>query len=137
MLFADRVGPVGPDDELIEVADDQQRRVFQCQSILLQLPECRFEILALALVFPAEVTALPHVGPTVAAARLRGAALEAVEITSRIGLCRRRFPEQPAQIEKMLLRSRPLLQLNRAPFSDEVISCETTRQSHTILFAIL
>ena len=41
MLFADRVGPVAADNEVIEVADDQQGRIFEGESILLELPELR------------------------------------------------------------------------------------------------
>ena len=81
MLFADRVGPVAADNKVVEVADDQQRRIFESESILLKLPECGVQVLALPFIFPAEVAALPDVGPTLAATCLRGAALKAVEIT--------------------------------------------------------
>src|ERR1019366_396812 len=132
MLFADRVGPVAADNKVVEVADDQQGRIFESESILLKLPECGVQVLALPFIFPAEVAALPDVGPTLAATCLRGAALKAVEITRGIGFCRRRFAEQSAQIEKMLLRCRALLQLNGVPFSNEVIDRERAR--HFVCF---
>ena len=66
---------------MIEVADDQQGRIFEGESILLELPECGVQVLALAFIFPAEVAALPDVGPTLAATCLRSTALKAVEIT--------------------------------------------------------
>ena len=75
---ADAVGPVGADAEALQVTDDQQRRVLQRQRVLPQLPEGGVQVGVLAFVLPAEMAALPHVGPAAAAGFLLRAALEAV-----------------------------------------------------------
>ena len=55
------------DHEAVEVADDQQRRVLQRLAAIAGAAECGVEVLVLALVLPAEVAALPDVGPAFAA----------------------------------------------------------------------
>ncbi len=62
MLLADRVGPVGPNDEAVEVADNQKRRVFEGQRVLLKLSESGIEVLTLTLVLPPKMAALPDIG---------------------------------------------------------------------------
>jgi hypothetical protein len=52
--------------ELVEIAHHQQRWVRQRLAIPLQLRVRRNEVLALPLVFPAEVVALPYVSEPVA-----------------------------------------------------------------------
>ncbi len=48
--------------EALQIADDQQRRVLQCLAIVEELLVGRGQVLALALVLPGEVTALPDIG---------------------------------------------------------------------------
>ena len=119
--LADAVRPVGADAEPQHVGDDQQRRVLQRQRVQPQLSEGRVEVGPLALVLPGEVMPLPHVRPAVAAGILARAPLEAVRLAGRVGLGRRRLAEQPAQVDEVLLRRRPLLECRGAPLGDEVI----------------
>ena len=62
-------GEGGVDDDALAVADDEQRRVVELQGVVGELLEGGGEVAAGFLVFPAEVAALPDVGPAVAAAR--------------------------------------------------------------------
>jgi hypothetical protein len=48
------------------------------------------QVLALALVLPAEAAAAPHVRPTIAAAGLGCAFLEAEPVANGVGFCRGR-----------------------------------------------
>ena len=64
-----RVREVGVDLEAVEVADDEQRRVLEGLPVLQELVVGGLQVLALALVLPGEVAALPDVGEAVAAAR--------------------------------------------------------------------
>ena len=74
-----------------------------------------------ALVLPGEVVAFPDVGPTVAARVLPRAALEAVVLAGRVGFGGSRLIQQPAQVDEVLLRRRPLLKLRRPPLRDELV----------------
>ena len=117
--LADAVRPVGADPEPPQVGDDQQRRVLQRQRILPELRERGVEVGAVALVFPGEAVAFPDVGPAVTARVLPGAAFEAIRRAGRVGLGRRRFIQQSAEVEEVLLRRRPLLQRGIAPLRNE------------------
>ena len=110
MGLADAVRPVGADPEPPHVGDDQQWRVLQRERVLPELLKRGVEVRALALVFSGEVVALPDIGPAVAAPVLARAPLEAVRLAGRIGLGRRRLAQQPAEIDKVLLGRRALLQ---------------------------
>ena len=68
-----------------------------CPNAASRSPRC-------PLVLPGEVVALPHVRPAVSARVLPGAGLEAVRLAGRVRLGRRRFAEQPAQVDEVLLR---------------------------------
>ena len=129
MSLADCVCPIGAYDELIEIANDEYRRIFQGERILLQLTKCGFQILPLTLVLPAEVAALPNVGPTLAAGCFRRTALKAVAFPGRIGFCWCWLAENMAEVDEVLLRRRPLFQLDRAPLADEGIDRQIARQS--------
>jgi hypothetical protein len=107
------------DDDAVDVADDQQRRVFQRRRVQLQLLEGGLQVLPLALVLPAEAGAAPDVGPAVAAAGLGRAILEGEPLADRVGLGRRGLVEQPAQVDEMLLRRRALLERGVPPFANE------------------
>nr|WP_240790283.1 hypothetical protein [Rhodobacter sp. SY28-1] len=62
----DGVGPVGVDADAVHVGHNQQRRVFQRDSVLLKLGEGGVQVLALALVFPGEAVLAPDIGPAFA-----------------------------------------------------------------------
>ena len=119
--LADAVRPVGADPEPHHVGHDQQRRVLQRQRVLPELVERRVEVGAPPLVFPGEVVALPDVGPAVAAGVPARSSLEAVRLTRRVGIGRRRLVQQTAQVDEVLLRRRALLQLRGPPLRDELV----------------
>ena len=70
---------------------------------------------------PGEAVTLPHVRPAPSAGVLERAALEAVVIAPGVGLRRRRFAEQPAQVDEVLLRRGAFLQLRGVPLRDELV----------------
>ena len=129
MRPADAVRPVGADPEPHHVGHDQQRRVLQRQRVLSELVERRVEIGAPPLVFPGEVVALPDVGPAVAAGVPARSSLEAVRLTRRVGVGWRRFAQQTAQVDEVLLRCRALLQFGGLPLRDELVWCHVYVQS--------
>ena len=90
---AHAIRPVRADAEPHHVRDDQQRRVLQGERVLAQLVERRVKVGAAALVLPGEASALPHVGPAVAAGILPRATLEAVPLARRVRFRRCRFVE--------------------------------------------
>ena len=61
------------------------------------------------------ISVLKEVTPAVTAGVLARAPLEAVRLAGRVGLGRRRLAEQTAQVDEVLLRGRPFLQLGGAP----------------------
>ena len=60
---------IGVNDQLFHVAHHEQARAVQIFFILLKLFVGGFEVFVLAFVFPAEMIALPHIGPTLTVAR--------------------------------------------------------------------
>lgn len=121
MHLGDGVGPVGVNLDRLHIGDDQQRRVFERHGILLKLGESGLQILALALVFPAEATALPDIRPTLAAGGFRGAALETIIFALLIGVGGVFDPEELAQVDEMRLRGRAFFEGGSAPFIDKLI----------------
>jgi hypothetical protein len=109
-------GEGGVDDDALTVAHDEQRRVLQFQRVVGELLERGVEIAPGLLVFPAEVAALPHVGPAVAAARLLRAALEAVVVR----VARLVHAKQLAQVVEMRLRAGAFGERVVLPGGDEV-----------------
>ena len=85
MDVLDRAGEVGVDFEAVEIADDEQRWVFEVLAVLEELLVGGDEVFVLAFVFPAEVLAHPDIGPAVAAVGFVDAALERVPRAFRIG----------------------------------------------------
>ena len=118
---ADAVGPVGADSEPPHVRDDQQRRVLQRQRVGPKLSESSVEIGSLSLVLPGKVVALPDIGPAVPAGVLASTPLEAVCLAGRVGLGRGRLAQQPAQVDRVLLRLGALLQLGGVPLRNELV----------------
>ena len=86
MDIGDSAGEGGMDDDALDVADDEQRRVLQGRGVDLELLEGLLEVLARALVFPAVAGPLPDIGPAVPAPGLLGALLEAVPGPVGVGL---------------------------------------------------
>ena len=119
--LADRVGPVRSNAEPAHVRDDQQGRVLERERVLPQLVERGVEVRVFPLVLPREAVALPHVRPAFAAGVLERAALEAVVVALGVRLRRSRLPEQPAQVDEVLLRRRTLLQLRGVPLRNELV----------------
>ena len=99
--FVRVAGEGGVDDDAFAVADDKQRRVVELQGVVGELLEGGAEVAAWLLVFPAEVLALPDVGPAIAAGRFSGAALETVIFrVARLG-----DGKQVAEVVEMGLRA--------------------------------
>ena len=118
MGLRDGAGEVGVDDDAVEVARDEIRRVRERVAVAEQLVVGSVQVLGLALVFPAEAILLPHVREAVAPAVLLDALLEAEIFAGRI-LGRRGMLQQAAQVQEMLLRGGAFLQLHFPPFRDE------------------
>ena len=117
--FVRVAGEGGVDDDAFAVADDEQRRVVELQGVVGELLEGGGEVAAGLLVLPAEVAALPDIGPAVAAAGLFGAALEAVVFrVARLG-----DAEQVAEVAEMRLRPGALGQRVVLPGGDELFRC--------------
>ena len=68
----------------------------------------------LPLVLPSEAVTLPHVRPALSSRILKSSSLEAVAVSLGVGLGRRRFAEQSAQVDEVLLRRGAFLQARRA-----------------------
>ena len=64
----DGVGEVGVDDDAVDVADHEERRVLEALAVLEELLVGAGEVGVLALVLPGEAAALPDIGPALAAA---------------------------------------------------------------------
>jgi len=94
-------GECGVNDDPLPVGDDQDGRIFQFQRIVGELLQGGVEVAPRLLVFPAEKTAFPDIGPAVAAVRFFGPAFEAIVV----GVARLVHAEKIAQIVKMRLRS--------------------------------
>jgi len=98
--FVGIAGEGGVDFDAFAVADDEQRRVVELQGVVGELLEGGAKVATGLLVFPAEVAALPDVGPAIPSPGLPGAALETVVVrVARLGNA-----EQVAEIVKMALR---------------------------------
>ncbi len=121
MDLLDRAGEVGVDFEAVEVADDQQRRVFEVFAVLEELLVGGGEVFVLAFVFPAEVAAHPDVGPALAAVGFLDAALERVPRAFGVGGGRLGLAEQVAEVEEVLLAGAALGELRRLPLLDEFV----------------
>jgi hypothetical protein len=102
--LVDGVGPVGVDLEGRHVGDDEERRVLEGHGVLLELGIGGAEVLALALVLPGEVAALPDVGPALAAGGFRRAALEGISIALGVGVGRRVLAQERAEVIEVRLR---------------------------------
>jgi len=114
------VGEVGPDLDRVEVGDDEERRVAQVLAVAEQLEVGGLEVLALALVLPAEEVLLPDVREPVAAGGLGDGLLEGVGLAGRIRLVGRRLAEHPAQVDEVFLGGGLLLRRVVAPLLGEL-----------------
>jgi len=113
------------DDDLLHVRDDQQRRIQQRFTVLEQLLVSLIEVFVLAFVLPAKVALLPHIGPTLPAALLGGARLKGEGLAGGIRLGRRVVADQVAEVNEVLLGSRPFLERGLAPLGNEFLGGES------------
>jgi len=121
--FVDPLGrarEIRVDLEVVQVADDQERRVAQVLPVQEELLVGGGQVLAPALVLPAEVVAFPDVGPAVAPLDLLDAALEGVRGPLGIGLGRLGLAQQVADVAEVLLAGAPLGQGGALPLGDEL-----------------
>ena len=112
-------GPLGVHLEAFEVADDEQGRLAQRLVIVEELLVGRAQVLALALVLPAEVVLEPHVGEAVARARALRAFLEGVEVAGGVGLVGAGLVNKRAEIEEVVLRGSAFAALRGDPLARE------------------
>ena len=125
------VGEVGVDLDPVHVANDERGRILQVFAVVKQLPIGGGEVGVVALVLPAEVFALPDVGPTpIASAQSFGAGLERVPLTACIGLVRRLHAEQATEVDEVLLRGGTLTTGVVAPLGGELGSGEGSGYCH-------
>ena len=104
------------DNDAFAVADDEQRRVFQLQSVVGELLEGGVEVAPRLFVFPAEMAALPDISPAVARTGFFGTALKAVVVR----VTRFFNTEQFAKIVKMSLRPAAFGEFVVFPQGDEL-----------------
>jgi hypothetical protein len=101
--FVGVAGEGGVDLDPLAVADHQQRRVVEFQAVVGELLQRGAQVAPGPLVLPAEMAALPDVGPAAVAFRAAGLAGAALE-TVVVGIARLVHAEQFAQIVEMPLR---------------------------------
>jgi hypothetical protein len=121
------VGPVdevGVDNDRVDVADDQQRRVVERLAVLEQLLVGLVQVGVLALVLPAEEAALEDIRKTLPAAQLGCTVLEGEGCALGIRVGRRGVIQQPAEVEEMLVGRRALFERGLAPFDNEGLGGE-------------
>ncbi len=99
----DRAREVGMDFEAVEVADHEERRVFEVLAVLEELAVGGGEVFVFAFVFPAEVAAHPDVGPALASLGFADAAFEGVPGAFGVGGGRFGLAEEIAEVEEVLL----------------------------------
>jgi hypothetical protein len=115
-----RIGEVGMHLDRLQVRHHQQRRILQRVGVHLQLLVRLRQAALRALGFPAEMAALPDIGPALAAAGLAGAVFVGEPGVFRVGLARRRVPDQPAQVLEERLRIAALVAA-AFPLRDEFV----------------
>ena len=86
----------------------------------MELRKGRPQVLPPAVVLPAETTALPDIGPALAAGRFGGTLFERVPLALRVGGGRRLLADQIAEIAEMRLRRGTLGQVGRPPSGNEI-----------------
>jgi hypothetical protein len=121
MDLLDRASEIRVDLEAVEIADDEQRRVFEIFTILQQLLVGSGEIFFLAFIFPPEMAAEPDVGPAGAAIRFMDATFECVPRALGISGGRFGFNEEVAEIEEVLLAGAALRERRALPFTDKFV----------------
>ena len=119
--LADAVRPVGADPEPHHVGTIKSGGFSSASEYCRSCSKAAPRSARRPLLLPGEVVPLPDVRPAVAARVLARAAFEAVRLAGRVGLDRRRFAQQPAQVDEVLLRGRALLQLGGPPLADELV----------------
>jgi hypothetical protein len=105
----DRVIPIRVNAEFVEVADNQERRVFQRDCVLLKLGKRGAKVATATLILPPKMPALPDIGPPLRTRGLRSTALEAITLSSRIGVSRGGLAKQMTKVDEVFLSSRALL----------------------------
>jgi hypothetical protein len=117
--FVGVAGEGGVDLDPLAVADHQQRRVVEFQAVVGELLQRGAQVAPGPLVLPAEMAALPDVGPAAVAFRAAGLAGTALE-TIIVGIARLVHAEQFAQVVEMPLRPGPFGERVVLPEGDEL-----------------
>ena len=109
------------DFEADEVANDEQRRVFEGLVIFIELLVGFLEVATFGFIFPGEEAALPYVGETFFAAASFGDTLfVGIAGTDFVGLRGMGDVEGFAEIAEVLLRGGALGESAGVPLADEV-----------------
>ena len=119
-----RVGEVGVDLDGIDVADDQQRWVFQRFAVLLQLAVGFNQVGVLALVFPGEMAPIPDIRKALLAGQFFCAGFEGKEIPVGVHFDRHLVVHQPARSIKCDWYAERSLSVAGLPPGDELLGCE-------------
>ncbi len=103
-------------DDPLPVADNEQGRILQAQGVVGQLFEGGVQVTARLLVLPAKVTALPDIGPAIAATRFFRSPFKTVafRITGLVN------SQQITEVVKMGLGSAAFAEGVVSPEADEV-----------------
>jgi len=115
------------DNDLVEIADDQERRIEQGFAVLELLLVGGVEAGMLTLIFPGEGALLPDVGPATTAALLRGAGLEGKGCAGGVSLGGRGMADKAAEVDEVFLGGGTLFQGGGALLGDEVLRREGRR----------
>jgi hypothetical protein len=98
-------GEIRVDFEAVEVADDEERRVAEVLTIVVDLLVSGLEVFVLALVFPGEVVAEPDVGEALAAVDLVEGLVEGIALAGCVGGRGMGLAEHVAEIDEVGLRA--------------------------------
>ena len=115
------VGPVRYDDDAIDVARHEERRIVERGGVLLDLNYRLFEVLVFAFIFPSEAALSPNVGPTISAACLGRALLERIGISGWVGVVGFGFAEEVAEVIEVGLGGGSFGLGNRAPLVNKLL----------------
>jgi hypothetical protein len=119
--LGDGVGEVGVNLDPVGVGDDEKRGRAEGLGIAEKLGKGGFQVLALALVFPAEAILAPDIGPAFTAGSFGDATLEGEPFAFGVGGDGRGDVEEVAEVVEMGLGGGAFLELHLPPFVDEIL----------------
>jgi len=85
IFFGNGIRPSSSNEELVRIARDLQRWIFERCSVPDELPKCLLEVAFLLFVLPSKEALLPNVGKTLSAAGLGGSFFKGEPFAGGIG----------------------------------------------------